>query len=190
MTFEPSKEGNRLVDLITELEGVSRDDFEDRFVSPCLLQVPVEGAFEELAGGDKQTAAFAKGNAASTMHMSLKDLEGLKRSRNVDQALVHFMPDQEVVVVGRSPDGDLVLSATGVSRRHAEFRRSLGNWLLVDLESHNGTFINGNKLEPGHPTAVLDKQNLWFGSYRALFLYPEQIFNLVTNLRKKARSQQ
>ena len=35
------------------------------------------------------------------------------------------------------------------------------------------------------PTKVVDRQNVWLGAYRALFLFPEQVFNLASNLRKK-----
>jgi pSer/pThr/pTyr-binding forkhead associated (FHA) protein len=122
------------------------------------------------------------------MHLSLKDLGALKRSKNVEEALVHFVPVKpagQPVVLGRADGCDLILRADGVSRRHAELRKELGNYLLVDMNSHNGTFINGNQLPPNEPTKVIDRQNVWLGAYRALFLYPEQIYNLATNLRKK-----
>lgn len=51
--------------------------------------------------------------------------------------------DDRVFVIGRSPDCDLVLRDMTVSSRHAELRRVAGNWLLADLDSTNGTHING-----------------------------------------------
>ncbi len=47
--------------------------------------------------------------------------------------------------IGRIPDdNDLVLSDLNVSRHHAELRKSpTGSYEIVDLGSHNGTFVNG-----------------------------------------------
>jgi hypothetical protein len=46
-------------------------------------------------------------------------------------------------VIGRSPECDLMLGNMTVSWRHAELRPSGDEWLLVDLDSTNGTHVNG-----------------------------------------------
>jgi ABC-type multidrug transport system ATPase subunit len=50
--------------------------------------------------------------------------------------------------IGREPDNDLVLSGDlEASRHHAELRKShTGSFEIVDLGSHNGTFVNGEKI--------------------------------------------
>lgn len=45
-------------------------------------------------------------------------------------------------VVGRSRDADLVVTGTGVSRRHALLWREMGRVWVADFESANGTFVN------------------------------------------------
>ncbi|MDF3291621.1 FHA domain-containing protein [Streptomyces silvisoli] len=46
--------------------------------------------------------------------------------------------------IGRSPDNDLVVDDLLVSRDHAELRaRPDGSYEIVDLGSHNGTYLNG-----------------------------------------------
>jgi len=47
------------------------------------------------------------------------------------------------VVLGRAAECDCVLSEPSVSRRHAELRREGEHWLLRDLGSRNGTWVNG-----------------------------------------------
>ncbi|WP_354637961.1 FHA domain-containing protein [Kitasatospora camelliae] len=48
------------------------------------------------------------------------------------------------VRIGRARDNDLVLDDLGVSRHHAELRtRPDGGHEIVDLDSHNGTYVNG-----------------------------------------------
>ena len=49
----------------------------------------------------------------------------------------------EPVTIGRLPECDVVLSDPSVSRRHAEVRRRDGDILVVDLDSTNGTKVNG-----------------------------------------------
>jgi mRNA-degrading endonuclease RelE of RelBE toxin-antitoxin system len=49
--------------------------------------------------------------------------------------------------IGRVPDNDLVLSDLDVSRHHAEVRKSsAGGYEIVDLGSHNGIFVNGQRV--------------------------------------------
>jgi hypothetical protein len=48
-----------------------------------------------------------------------------------------------VTLLGRGTDCDLRLVDPGVSRHHAELRVEDGQVVLVDLDSTNGTFVNG-----------------------------------------------
>ena len=58
------------------------------------------------------------------------------------------MPDaRRVIVIGRSPDCDVVFDDDTVSRHHAELRLEIDGWTLVDLESSNGTFLTRDGLE-------------------------------------------
>jgi hypothetical protein len=50
------------------------------------------------------------------------------------------------VVIGRSSACQLVLADDTVSRRHAELRIEGGRWLLRDLGSSNGTWVNGRRV--------------------------------------------
>jgi pSer/pThr/pTyr-binding forkhead associated (FHA) protein len=50
------------------------------------------------------------------------------------------------LVVGRSSSCDLVLRNLNVSRPHARLFFREGKWILQDLESTNGTYINGTRV--------------------------------------------
>ena len=50
------------------------------------------------------------------------------------------------VMVGRSPGADIVIAASYVSGRHAQFRLMGQNLFVEDLGSTNGTFVNGNRI--------------------------------------------
>lgn len=51
--------------------------------------------------------------------------------------------EAEPISIGRLPECTVVLSDPNVSRRHAELRRQGSDVLLVDLQSTNGTRVNG-----------------------------------------------
>jgi hypothetical protein len=58
------------------------------------------------------------------------------------------------LLLGRHHDCDVVLEDATVSRRHAQLRFRDGSWVVRDLESTNGTRVNGQsvvrcRLEPG-----------------------------------------
>lgn len=54
-------------------------------------------------------------------------------------------------VIGRHPDCDFVVEVGAVSRQHARIRRDGDNYLLEDLKSRNGTFLNGQLIGSAQP---------------------------------------
>ncbi|KAM9862104.1 FHA domain-containing protein [Leucobacter sp. BZR 635] len=54
--------------------------------------------------------------------------------------------DEEFVTIGRSSDSTLVIVDEYTSTYHARLARSGDEWLLTDLDSTNGTLLNGEKV--------------------------------------------
>jgi pSer/pThr/pTyr-binding forkhead associated (FHA) protein len=54
--------------------------------------------------------------------------------------------DKSEVVLGRSEGCDVQLPGRAVSRRHARILQTDGGYLLADLDSKNGTFVNGQEV--------------------------------------------
>jgi|GEM_PF-2265116 len=50
------------------------------------------------------------------------------------------------ILIGRSPECDVLLDNAGVSRTHAKLLRQGDQVMVVDLLSGNGTFINGERI--------------------------------------------
>jgi ketosteroid isomerase-like protein len=49
--------------------------------------------------------------------------------------------------IGRTPDNDIVLKGLDVSRHHAELHRNPdGSYEIIDMNSHGGTFVNGERI--------------------------------------------
>src|SRR5512136_38687 len=53
---------------------------------------------------------------------------------------------KDVVTIGRRNENDVVVSAAGVSRDHAEIRRDGDRYVIRDRKSRFGTFVNGERI--------------------------------------------
>jgi uncharacterized protein involved in exopolysaccharide biosynthesis len=56
--------------------------------------------------------------------------------------------------IGRSPSAQVRIDEPGVSGKHAQLVMMSGQHVLVDLDSTNGTFLNGSKLEARQPVPL------------------------------------
>ncbi|MEE9384144.1 MAG: FHA domain-containing protein [Nannocystaceae bacterium] len=74
---------------------------------------------------------------------------------------VGFGGDQ--FTVGRDEENHLVLDRTNVSKHHIRFQRRDGAVELIDLESTNGTYVNGRKLRKPMPIRRSDR--IYVGDY-------------------------
>ena len=72
----------------------------------------------------------------------------------------------DLVTAGREPDSDLFLDDVTVSRRHAELRRLGTGWLLRDVGSLNGTYVNRQRIEE---TALSPGDEVQIGKYRLIY---------------------
>ncbi|HSF19000.1 MAG TPA: SpoIIE family protein phosphatase [Vicinamibacteria bacterium] len=62
-----------------------------------------------------------------------------------------FPVTKDVISIGRSKRNDLVLADQWLSRHHAEIRQENGRHVICDLESRNGTYVNGERLQRAVP---------------------------------------
>lgn len=75
------------------------------------------------------------------------------------------------IVIGREPDVDVVVDEPSVSRKHARLEpRPDGVYRLTDLDSSNGTFVNGVRLET---SPVHGGDRVQFGNVVFLYLTGE-----------------
>jgi len=71
--------------------------------------------------------------------------------------------------IGRSEDNQVRLVRPGVSRRHALIRRDGSAYVLQDLNSQNGTFLNGNRISE---EVLHHGDRIWVGDVELLFSVP------------------
>lgn len=79
-----------------------------------------------------------------------------------------------VVSVGRQPGISLLIDEGTVSRRHAEISYANGQYILLDVGSSNGTFVNGTKLAAQNPYILQPNDTIRFGT-QVKFTYVQRV---------------
>jgi signal transduction histidine kinase/pSer/pThr/pTyr-binding forkhead associated (FHA) protein len=82
------------------------------------------------------------------------------------------LPDKEPQLIGRSSEA-LAISDNTVSRRHAELTPDGGAWFLRDLQSQNGTYVNGTRIRDR--TQLNNGDQIRVGSSVFLFGSPREL---------------
>lgn len=83
-----------------------------------------------------------------------------------DNVLQNYVFDKDVMSIGRSRDNDIVVENLSVSRNHARIRRQNGKYVLTDLNSANGTYVNGVRVSK---TEIVDNDIVTIGKHKLLF---------------------
>ncbi len=96
------------------------------------------------AAGDGSAPATAKGPGAV-----------VPNRRGRPPSSVRRLPTS-VLRIGREPDNDVVVDDLDVSRHHAELRKVGNVYQIIDLDSYNGTYVNGQQVT----TAPLSEQDI------------------------------
>jgi hypothetical protein len=126
---------------------------------PVPLPDPVAVAPDEPADitGDEEPAAASETALISAREARAADL--VHEEYVLSWAGGRHVIERRAVVLGRSRDCDVVLDDRSVSRRHAELVRHGDGFLLRDLDSTNGSAVNGKRIreaavQPGDDITV------------------------------------
>jgi pSer/pThr/pTyr-binding forkhead associated (FHA) protein len=113
---------------------------------------------------------------ADTEEMSVDDVTAVENLPSGSAMLLvqrgpdagaRFLLDTDVVTVGRHPDSDIFLDDISVSRRHATFTRSEGRYVIADLGSLNGSYVNRDRIDTD--VALSGGDEVQIGKYRLIF---------------------
>jgi hypothetical protein len=81
--------------------------------------------------------------------------------------------DTDVLTIGRSPHSDLFLDDVTVSRHHARIVHDEAGYLIEDLNSLNGTYLNRKRIERHQ---LFDGDELQIGKFKLAFIEHERDF--------------
>lgn len=92
---------------------------------------------------------------------------GMLLVRKGPNAGSRYVLDAEVTQAGRHPDSDIFLDDITVSRRHAEITRRADGYVLRDVGSLNGTYVNRDRVEE---SKLAHGDELQIGKFKLVFL--------------------
>jgi pilus assembly protein CpaF len=71
--------------------------------------------------------------------------------------------EQNEITIGRVQDNDIVLPKGNISKRHSRIVLRDGKFIIVDLKSTNGTFVNGKRISS--PMVLKDQDKIYIGDF-------------------------
>ncbi len=115
---------------------------------------PILGVSREGAAAIQQAAYADVGNRSAILKAQelteamLVPLTDLAPSDAQSPLKETYLSQTRVTSVGRQEGSALAINHSSISRRHAEIAYAHGQYLLRDLKSTNGTFVNDQRLDP------------------------------------------
>ncbi len=84
-----------------------------------------------------------------------------------DTVIQQYEINKDVISIGRARDNDIIVENLSVSRNHSRIRYQDGNYILTDLNSANGCFVNGVKVTK---TELADDDIISIGKHKLHFV--------------------
>ena len=120
-----------------------------------------------LEAAEPETAAEEEAISADLALETLPMGSALLVVRRGPNAGSRFLLDKDVTTVGRHPESDIFLDDVTVSRRHAEFQRRADGFVVRDVGSLNGTYLNRERIDEA---ALGSGDEVQVGKFRLVYL--------------------
>jgi hypothetical protein len=146
-----------------------RNPPDSNFCSSCgaPLDVPVE---EKTITFHPPDPALDAPGPAEDVSVPMRDLppgHAVLLVRAGPQAGLQVAINDTVTRLGRHPDSDVFLDDITVSRRHSEIERTPEGFVVRDVGSLNGTYLNQQRIERA---SLTNGDELQVGKFRLVFL--------------------
>ncbi len=130
-------------------------DLPTAFVNTAVLQAAGGNTGEHIS---KSLSRRSSQDTIADLPIDLNDTQGLEVEAEDNNApdplcLLHtteggktYQLRRRMTRLGRSPENDIVIESDRVSRFHSEIVRDASGFVISDLKSRNGVWVNGDKL--------------------------------------------
>lgn len=134
---------------------------------------------EQLASSDTEDKVFRTVQSSKAAIMLVK--EGRKLGgRPLDNAVVYdfhlFEKSMRTgISVGRTTNNKICLPDNSISKMHASLKFTVEDrWTVVDVESENGTRVNGKPIEQKKPVVLANGDGITLGdTFHCTFFLPD-----------------
>lgn len=142
----------------------------------------LEQSFNEITDSDvievkllKKVLGALDQEAVPSLEILTGTLEGKK---------LFLAAEQAEFTIGRTPECDLTIEEYVISRTHAKILRHEGTFVLEDLTSKNGSFVNGQRMTQ---QVLHDGDRIALGTIVCLFRHPREIDMAAVSAELKQR---
>ena len=120
-----------------------------------------------------QQAPELVASASGSVYGNIKPKYCLTVAKGPERLQEYFrLRRSRITTVGKASDNAVVLPSPKVSRHHCQISWSPKGWLLEDLKSTNGTYVNGQKID-SHAILHGDER-IKLGDFELIFEVPEK----------------
>lgn len=152
-------------ETVDETEEKAEEDEEIPESSTSFWEEYIPPVHEELEGPTVYLSRSGMTGDSSASEHKRPRLTGM--TEEADGRKAEYSLERLPVLVGKLKSrAQILLSDASVSRIHARFVEQEGRTALIDLNSTNGTFINGVRLEQEEVASLEDGDELRFGNVR------------------------
>jgi pSer/pThr/pTyr-binding forkhead associated (FHA) protein len=127
------------------MNGSEKDEQTSRPHEPTTMRLPGIGDLEQIDTSAEADVTLSKADQATVD--ALRPGTALLVVLRGPNTGARFLLDDDEVNSGRHPDSDIFLDDVTVSRKHANFRREGNTFVVRDVGSLNGTYVNRERID-------------------------------------------
>lgn len=166
-----------------ELHKTKTDQFVTKYYHGFLVieQLPVQDAIEMLI----RTIPTQSG-IGPTIKLPPNLMPRLREDFGVVQIIKSNRNSfGDKITLGRAKNNDIVIRSDRISKVHCALTPiGKGHYEIQDMKSRNGTFLNGNKLEPNKPTKLNSGDQIGFWKFVFRYLNAADFVIFLTSQAK------
>lgn len=149
------------VNLTSVASRLFAPDFKlDEWLDTQGVPAPILGVSRQGAVAVRKATSTRKGSSIIAQMQQLAEAVLIPSTQGQEV----YVSKTKVVLIGRQEGSDLVLNNNSISRRHTEVSYANGEYVLHDLDSLNGTYVNGTRLAKGGLAILKNDDVLRFGT--------------------------
>ena len=146
------------------MTGSEHEEQASRAHEPTTMRLPGIGGLEQIDTGVEAEVSLSKADQATVDALRAGTaLLVVLRGPNTG---ARFLLDDDEVASGRHPDSDIFLDDVTVSRKHAVFRREGDTFIVRDVGSLNGTYVNRERIDE---VGLKTGDEVQIGKFRLVF---------------------
>lgn len=146
------------------MNGTERDEHASHPHEPTTMRLPGIGDIEQIEPGTQDELQLSRADQATVE--ALRPGTALLVVLRGPNTGARFLLDDDEVNAGRHPDSDIFLDDVTVSRKHATFRREGNTFVVRDVGSLNGTYVNRERIDE---VSLHTGDEVQIGKFRLVF---------------------